>query len=192
MHIIIVSTIMTVFIAGCTSTRGKAYTAPDWSQPPALGKVMVMPVRYADADEGDVARKKAVELQCAAREALAELPNVQFVEAPPGDLLPSDFEAVMAARQAGADTVCLLTVGDYGESFWITLFLPAFGGNSRVQYSLRLLDVRSGTLLLEAIRARSRGGHFVIPAEGSARRELKKDLSLVLAGQVGTAPAGGH
>ena len=92
----------------------------------------------------------------------------------------SDDESVVAARELGIDTVCIVTVGEYGGYFRI---VPPLIWDSRtnIAYGVRMIDSKSGKLLLDAIKTRTTGGAFAIRWRDDLRDELVKDLSTVLA-----------
>ena len=181
---LIALTTIVMMTSGCTSTRGRAYTADGAGTLPPLGKVLIMPVRAPEVGDRLDDPDEQTDVACLVREALARAGATGFVEPPASAdarrAMVSDYDAVLAARDAGADTVCLLTVGELQQTFWITVFLPTFGGRSGTLYSLRLVDAKTGKLLLDAVRSRSTGGTFVVRGEGSAARDLKNDLAFVL------------
>jgi hypothetical protein len=92
----------------------------------------------------------------------------------------TDYEAVLAARDLGIDTVCLLTVGKYGGHFGMLPIPVVWHSKANVVYNLRIIDVQSGRLLLDAVRSRSSGGLYAVKTAASLGPTFTEDLQDVL------------
>jgi hypothetical protein len=170
-------------LAACTSTQGKTYTSDEWQHARhSLGKVAILPPRLH-------LEESAAEVQAQLEAVLGVQPGAELADAAPLlatlgdptlDAPISDLEAILAARELGVDSVCLLTVAEYGGYFQVVLIPPFWRSETTVAYGLRILDARSGKLLLEAVRSRSTGGFFAIRRAAHRPRELAEDLLVVL------------
>lgn len=171
--------ILVLAITGCTPTRGQTFTSVEWvGTSKHLGKVMIVSPRIrASRDIEQVTGK--IEKSLAA--ALHALPETRVVESqalsealghPTTSRPLSDYELVMAARGLDVDTVCLLTIGEY-----FAVGLPPWSSETVVLYEMRLIDVRSGKLLLQAVRER---GYFSVKTVHDFPAELAEDLESVL------------
>jgi hypothetical protein len=173
--------------AGCAETHGgRVLVSEEWGQRDgSLGKVAVW---VAGKEDGSLAKTHAEQVHRALTDTLAKLPATQVLEADPK--LPVSFakdlgdaEALTWAKGAGADTVCVMDVADYGGVFWIGAGLPYLVGwdyEMRAMYSLRVLDVKSGALILHCISSRKTGGLHAVwldsDVEGNLRKRLEQDL----------------
>jgi hypothetical protein len=181
-------TLVAVLFAGCTTTYGRTYIGGEW--PTArlhLGRLAVLPPRVGPGTE-EAAETRAAEAQTVAEASLRGQPGVEIVDAAPLiaaldnpslETPLSDHELVVAARKVGIDTICLLTLAEYGGCFGMLFIPPLWKSETSVSYGLRLVDARSGKLLLETIRLRSTGGLFAIRGRGDLPAELAGDLATV-------------
>jgi hypothetical protein len=173
--------------AGCAETHGgRVLTSAEWGQRAgSLGKVAIW---TAGTEDGSMATTHAEQVHRVLAAALAKLPATQVIDTdakrPPAfakDI--GDAEALTWARGTSADTVCIMNVADYGGVFWIGAGLPYLLGwdyEMRAMYSLRILDVKSGTLLLHCISSRKTGGLHAVwvdsDVEGNLKKSLERDL----------------
>jgi len=58
----------------------------------------------------------------------------------------------MAARKTGARTVCVVTVDSIGSRVCLGVRIPPFWAGTFANYNVRLLDVTTGKLLVDAAR----------------------------------------
>lgn len=164
---------------GCTVSQGKTYRSEQWTQRPELGRVLVVVPAFSDSDAAD-ASKKDEQIQAAVREALARLPGTTVLGEHPQVATPvSESEAIEAGRRSSADTVCIVTLGQFGGRYLLTLLPPGWDSRTSVQYSLRLLDVKSGRLLVDSVRERSAGGYLAVMT-ATYPDDLEADVASVL------------
>jgi hypothetical protein len=172
-------TILLVSIAatGCTTTHGRTYASEDWKQGQRLGRVLVLVPSYTPASPA-----KDRQIRHAIHEALAQVPGTTIIDdAPANDVTApiSESSAVEAARKADADTVCVVTLGQFGGRYLLTFLPPGWDSRTTVQYSLRLLDARTGDLLLDSVRERTAGGYLAIMT-ATYDDDLTADLTSIL------------
>lgn len=182
---------------GCTSTHSNAYYADHWLDANAsLGKIAVLPPRYKSRFGHDSEREKLTygEIYDNIKRVVGKLNGVDVVDgsavlAAIGDVSSSttpisDYDAVTAARKvAGIDTVCMVTMGAYNGNVVVGLppiFAPLWSAHTYVGYSLRLVDVHSGKLLLDAVRFRETGGGFSIRTSSDIPNDFAEDLEDLL------------
>ena len=166
--------------AGCTSSTGRTYQSQDWKPGQSLGKVLVVVPQYSPAATTQPTEKDA-KIHTALRDALKQTPGTTVIDQPMANSAApvSESGALEAARTSSADTVCILTVGEFGGRYLVTLWPPGWDSHTNVQYSLRLIDVKSGHLLLDSVRHRSAGGYLAIMT-ATYPEDLKADLTSVL------------
>ena len=87
---------------------------------------------------------------------------------------------MIAARKLGVDSVCLLTMGTYESGFGLCPIFPYWMSDTSVLYGMRILDARSGRLLLDVVRRRFTGGPYTIHLPGHLATVFTSDLKAVL------------
>jgi len=178
---------------GCTASNGRSYESAAWRAGNPLGKVLVIVPKYAGGGSDDQP-KRDQEIRDGVREALARTPGTTVIYEPaqnagaPGNTAPvSDSQAIADARKLEAQSICIVTVGQFGGRFAITLLPPGWELRSTVQYSLRLIDVKSGNVLLDSVRERTTGGYLALTNPAVYPTDLKNDVGCVLAKADSTA-----
>ena len=161
--------ILALATTGCASyTGGQLHASPAWQQRHgSAGKVLLIVSAnqwICEADE-DLANSRIAAVSKAAVAALNALPDTSVINA---SQLPStcesdlsDAQAIALAKAQGADSVCVLSLGNYGGRFLISLY-PLWDIRTDILFSLRLLDVNSGELLAHALTNRTSGGPFAL------------------------------
>jgi hypothetical protein len=174
-------------LAGCAQSHGgRVFSSDNWpQQKSSLGKIALY---VSGKDPGDPAYKHPAQMNAILTQTLAKFPNATIL--PPTDAQNTTFskdlsetDALAYAKSAGADTLCLLNVADYEGQFTIGMGIPYllfWDLHTRAIYSLRLLDVKTGTLLLHTISYRQSGGLFgfwdCIDPQKNLRLKLESDL----------------
>ena len=92
----------------------------------------------------------------------------------------SDQAAAALGQQKGADTVCMLSVGDYEGRLTITV-PPAWWLTTRVSYTLRVVDAKTREVTYHSVRSATRDGLFNIAGPDSLAEDLKDLLRADLA-----------
>ncbi len=169
---------------GCARTTATSLvTGKPAGRSPGLGKTVVLTCCGFEAAD-KAGPEKAARLRSLIETRFADLRGVEVVDA--GPLLTalggrdwrdaSDTELVAAARSAGVDSVALTEVATL--SGWLHISLPpGWSVETSFAYQVRLLDARSGSLVLSALRGRD-----VVMAFGLRGREaLYKDFAADLA-----------
>lgn len=177
--------LMTVCCAatGCTGSGGQVYKAPAWNPGRPLGRILVIVPKYPGEWRGEASAKDR-QVRKVIRDALSEIPGTTVVEAPPADggRPVSESSALNDAKAADAQTVCIVTVGQFYGAFIVGVLPPGWSMRSNVEYALRLIDVKSGELLVDSVRQRSTGGYLaVINPWVSLPKDFKNDVTWVLA-----------
>lgn len=180
------------FLPACSSTDSRATADADWTSPKRDFGRLVIVREMRGVAPADTVERKTVEVREASDAAFAGLPGTEIVDesslrealADPamswGQV--SDYEAVLAGRKAGVDTICLMTMNDYGGSLSIGLLpLPGFGTWTYAGYRVRMIDVKTGRLIVDTRRLRSTGGWLCIRKPAGARTDFEADLSDLLA-----------
>jgi hypothetical protein len=176
-----------IAFAGCAETHGgRVLVSDEWNQHSgSLGKVAIW---VAGKEDGSLAKTHAEQVHRVLADTLAKLPATQVIATDTKQTTAfakdvGDAEALTWAKNAGADTVCVMNVADYGGVFWIGAGLPYLLGwdyEMRAMYSLRVLDVKSGVLLLHCISSRKTGGFHAVwvdsDVQGNLRKRLECDL----------------
>ena len=67
----------------------------------------------------------------------------------------------------------------FGGRYPLTLLPPGWDSRTSVQYSLRLIDVKSGQLLIDSVRERTAGGYLAVMT-ATYPADLKADVASVL------------
>jgi len=171
---------------GCTSSAGQTYRSAEWRPDRPLGKVLVIVPKYRTAS-GDEQPAKDRKIRDAVREALLRVPGTTVLDdaaasapAAAGAGKPvSESEAVAAGRRVEAETVCIVTLGQFGGRYLLTALPPGWDSRTTVQYALRILDVKSGEVLVDSVRERTAGGYLAIMT-ATYPSDLTKDLTSVL------------
>lgn len=91
------------------------------------------------------------------------------------------------ARAEGLDTVSVVRVEDYGRegNLYIGLGVPPVSWDTKTVVSLRVrvLDARTGAILTDMRRDRTRGGHFTARTEEDLPAELEQALESLFPAQ---------
>ncbi|HVT83056.1 MAG TPA: hypothetical protein VHM90_20630 [Phycisphaerae bacterium] len=178
-------------LCGCAYRLGGRDVAdPAWTaKKGSAGKVLLI---VAGPPRDPLAAEHIPEVVAIASWALERLPDTTVFRdepaatsatatAPAPGMWPStvdDTRALAAAQARGADSVCVLTVGEYSGMFAIGLApLPEWYGRNTLLYTLRLMDVRTGTMLAHAVTYCATGGAFQIRTREDMRRDLDRALS---------------
>jgi hypothetical protein len=183
---------MLALLTGCACTGEQIVSRPlgtyptaAWKARQSLGKVLVIGPAYVGAQSD-----KDRTIRRIVRGAFEKLPETTVIDVaiPPDASEPfapvSDAAAIAAGKRQNAQTVGILTVGQFDAFFAVPLFPPGWETQSDVTYSIRLLDVASGNLLLSAVSHRTRGGYLAIIDPDAARRaDFQSDLHWLLAGK---------
>ena len=174
--------IVTAPVAGCTAASGHTYHSAGWSPGRPLGRVLVIAPRD-QALEPTTPPQKDRMIRDAVGTALTRVAGATVVESSAGISSGpvSDSQAIDAAKRIGAHTVCVVTVGQLYGSFIIPLIPPGWESRTHVTYSLRLLDVQSGELLIESVRHRTTGGYLALTNPAAYSSDLRADVAEVLA-----------
>jgi hypothetical protein len=94
----------------------------------------------------------------------------------------SDARAIAAAKAVGAETACVVTLGAFGGRYLLSALPPGWDARTTVQYALRVLDVRTGEVLVDSVRERTAGGYLAIMT-ATYPSDLTADLASVLTGE---------
>jgi hypothetical protein len=176
--------------AGCTQSAGRIHTAEDWpSARTQLGRTILI----VNDNHPPLLKENVRRFNESAEQALRDLPSLELVDSKPvRDRLTQkteelmqpvgDLEAIEAARLEEIDTVCLLTVDDYRYTFGVGVGLIGVlvRAAGEIDYSIRVLDVSSGRLLLESRRACIVSGRTLPDFQGRAPQVFGVDLATVL------------
>lgn len=163
--------------AGCTSSHGQIYRSGDWRNGQSLGKVLLIVPKYR-TESGEERPDRDEKIRMAIRSSLIQMPGVSVMDGE-ADGPMSESEAIAAAAKQGARTVCLVTVGQFGGRYLLTLLPPGWDSRTTVQYAVRVIDVKSGTVLVDSVRERNSGGYLAIMT-AAYPADLTNDLTCVL------------
>lgn len=167
-----------VWMAGCAHwAGGRVYESPRVQEGKApLGRVKVIVAGNPWDGQEKTAKVEAVvtEVVGGAKGATVVAPEVRKATEAMGDR-----DALLAAKTAGAERVCVVTIASYGGMFAIGV-PELWATQTRVLYSLRVLDVESGDLLLESVSFCQDGGPWEVvnptEYENSLRALLRRDM----------------
>jgi hypothetical protein len=146
-------TVVSALSFGCTQPSGEIHIADEW--PAArehLGRTVLL-----------VSEKPYVpdEYTERVRTALKEVPGLELVDAAPilkeleEEQLArptSDVPLIEAAKRHDVDTVCALWVDKLSYCVGVGILPPSFKAEGTLAYELRLLDARTGRLLIHTQR----------------------------------------
>jgi hypothetical protein len=191
---LILTLVLCVFVAGCASHDTKTSVSVAVPQPlEGLGRTAII---YRD-DPTEPALSDPVqraEFETIVTASLAQNSGVDLVEP---DLLQaaaklpvtvlSDYEAVLAGRRAGIDTVVFVLPEFYRGSVSVGLSLIPISGQVAHAYVLRVIDVASGSLKLETRRERITTVSYGFPLKEDLRSGLRDDLADLNAGEARAA-----
>ena len=169
---------------GCARTTATSLVAGNTAgQSLGLGKTVVLTWCGFEATD-KAGAEKAARLRGLVEARFAGLPGTEVVDA--GPLVTalggrawrdaSDTELVAAARGAGIDSVALVEVAALVGRLHISL-PPTWSVETSFAYQARVLDARSGSLVLSALRGRDVTVVFGL----SGREALYKDFAADLA-----------
>lgn len=168
--------------AGCTTAGGFTYRGPDWKSERPLGRVMVFAPQYPAAAHAEQAAKDT-KVRSAVRDALASVAGTTLVGSTAPTTQPvADSDAIAEAKKVRAQTVCILTVGEFYGSLIVPLVPPGWESRTHVTYAVRLLDVETGRVLLVSVRHRTTGGYLALTNPADYPSDLRADLRDVLIG----------
>ncbi|MCI0343601.1 MAG: hypothetical protein L0216_21045 [Planctomycetales bacterium] len=176
-----------------TSVGGFVRHDPRWaSARESLGRVaLIPPWMHWDILDGE---GKALEVGQVVADALRGLPNASVIDPAPllAQFAPKrpnapigDHELVSAARTLGLDTVCVMSVISYGGAFtlYVGVTLPPIGwaAETSVEFTLRVIEVRTGDLLVWAVMRRYEWRPLAFRARSLLPEDLAKELGHALA-----------
>lgn len=183
-------TILALSIAGCASTSIKTYPAA--GKPTIcdvkngdLGHIVILPETAWRKDQKEPAKRESM--------ALEEIKNA-FKGFPCGNLSPPggirnfsswsskpESELLKQFYNEGVDTIILLRIEELTPYLYVTFSLPVLWvGSNEADFRIRMLSVKTGSVLTDMRVQRSTGGPFNIrPAEWS-RNELKAALQDII------------
>ena len=165
---------------GCTAAGGSTYRSPDWKPARSLGRVMVFAPQYPALAAGEQSAKDA-KVRAAVHDALTSIAGTTVVPSAGATTRPvADAEALSQAKKAGAQTVCMLTVGEFYGSLIVMLLPPGWDSHTHVTYGMRLLDVSTGKVLLDSVRHRTTGGYLALTNPADYPSDFRADLRGVL------------
>ena len=176
--------LLVAFAGGCVRATTMSLVAGNPAgRSPSLGKTVVL--TWFEFETTDKAGpEKAARLRGLIEARFAGLPGTEVVDA--GPLLTalggrdwrdaSDTELVAAARAAGVDSVALAEVATL--SGWLHISLPpGWSVETSFAYQARLLDARSGSLVLSALRGRDVVVTFGVRGREALYRDFAADLA---------------
>jgi hypothetical protein len=176
--------LLVAFAGGCARTTATSLVAGNpAARGPGLGKTVVLTWCGFEATD-KAGPEKAARLRGLIEARLGGLPGAELVDAGPLTAAlggrdwrdASDMELVAAARAAGVDSVALAEVATL--SGWLHISLPpGWSVETSFAYQARLLDARSGSLVLSALRGRD----VVVTFGVRGREALYKDFAADLA-----------
>jgi hypothetical protein len=174
-------------LGGCAKTTATSLvTGQPGEAGRNFGKTVVL--TYASFEEADVkGRDKAARLRQMIEARFRGLPGMTPTDA---EALTSalgarnwrdagDMELVAAARATGVDSVAVVEVGSCFGELAIAL-PPAWSVNTHFSYRVRMLDARTGKLVLSALRGRDTGGAFSLRGSESLYKDFDADLAALL------------
>ncbi len=176
--------VLFIFVAGCTTQDVKTLTPV--AVPHALEELGRTAIIYRDDPTAPAVPDpaKRAEFETIVTASFAQNPGVELVEP---DLLQeaakvpiavmSDYEAVLAGRALGIDTVVFVLPEFYRGSVSVGLSLVPVSGEIAHAYVLRIIDVASGSLKLETRRERITTVSYGFPVEEDLRSGLQEDLA---------------
>ncbi|WP_300157622.1 hypothetical protein [Solidesulfovibrio sp.] len=181
--------VMVAILAGCAKTVSTSLVTGEG--PVAgrqFGKTAVL-VWFAFETRDAKGKDKADKLREIVMARFAALPGASLDDAdalaravaPRAWRDASDVELLAAARGAGLDSVALVEVAACGGELGIGLTpLPVWSVVTRFSYRLRLLDVKTGTLVQSAMRGKESGGPYTVRGIDALLREFDADLASLL------------
>jgi len=167
--------------AGCTSSHGQIYRSSDWKGGESLGKVLLI-VPKLRTESGEEEPQRDQKIRIAIRSSLEQMRGTTVID---GDARGpiSEAQAIAAGVKQGAQSVCLVTMGQFGGRYLLTALPPGWDSRTTVQYAVRVIDVKSGAVLVDSVRERSSGGYLAIMTAATYPTDLKNDLACVLSSQ---------
>lgn len=190
--LLIVAGTLILTTSGCASTRHGSDVSGRCRQSALagrdLGRLAILARMSRDGGIPNAAEKE----ETAAKAAATALTAQGTATVAPADSLVTgltlpwpdagDAELAAAARASGIDTVAVLTVTEYVGK--LHLGLPALWGTETCyRYELRLLDVKTGQLLLDARRFGQRGGAFLARGLDDLHADFQNDLNELVRGE---------
>jgi len=177
-------------LASCTTIRSHEEAAVAWSAPKqAAGRVLLLHQVHEVGDEA-TRQDKTQKVANAACEALRSTFGAEVIDQ---DALPasvslddgwlqkSDYELVMAAREADVQTLCLL---DMKRCFGYLSIgfdpLPGWRIGSNISYHFRVLDVPTGKLLADTRRMREASRWLALGVSQSCADAFSADFRELL------------
>ncbi|WP_148208427.1 hypothetical protein [Solidesulfovibrio magneticus] len=176
--------LLVAFAGGCARTTTTSLVAGNPAgRDLGLGKTVVL--TWFEFETTDKAGpEKAARLRGLIEARFAGLPGTEVVDA--GPLVAalgsrdwraaSDTELVAAARTVGVHSVALVEVATLVGRLHISL-TPAWSVETSFAYQARLLDARSGSLVLSALRGRDVAVAFGVRGREALYRDFTADLA---------------
>ena len=176
--------VLVVLICGCARTSNVSLVGGDPAAPGrTLGKTVVL-TWFAFEGKDKAGQEKAARLRTVIMTRLSALPGATPVDAGPFVAAlgsrdwrdASDTELATAARAVGVDSVAAVEVATLGGKLSISL-PPYWTVESTFAYRARLLDARSGSLILSAMRGRESDKPFGVRGREALYQEFATDLA---------------
>lgn len=189
-----VAVLMAAALAGCARPQATSLvTGEHTAVGPGLGKTVVL-TAFAGEETDAKGREKGrrirelIEARFRRLPGTAQVDAAVFLAALGGRPWPdaADSELMAAARAAGIDTVALVEVASCSGDLTVTL-PPFWSVRTRFFYRARLLDVRTGTLALAALRGRENEKAFWLGGREALFADFDTDLGALLAPVAATA-----
>jgi hypothetical protein len=180
--------LFSLLVTGCAAnniknlvTRGTAEGGKGWGKTILLCQVALPAGSVTNPDKiKDVTTR--VE-QCLAKAPGVELVAVEGLRNALSGREPfgtSDAELADAALAAGADTVAVVQVMEYGGDLTISLVPPCWKVTLDYAYHARIVDAHTGALYLDAYRGQREGGTFAVRGADKLGEDFKADLAALL------------
>jgi hypothetical protein len=173
--------LLSLACTGCAVYNGgRVYSSPAWAKNhDASGKVFLIVAGRPSLMLPEVYVPRVMKAAVAVLQRLPDTMVLNATEIPTNWAAdPSDSQAIALAKSRGADSVCVISVGRCSGALSLYFWPPkGLCLTTGVLYSLRLIDVHSGELLMHSVRSMTRGGWWCICNPYDARRDIKTALS---------------
>ena len=176
--------LLVALAGGCARTTATSLVAGNTAgRSPGLGKTVVL--TWFEFETTDKAGpEKAARLRSLIEVHFVGLPGTEVVDAGPVVAAlggrewrdASDMELAAAARASGVDSVALVEVATLVGRLYISL-PPTWSVGTSFAYQARLLDARSGSLVLSALRGRDVAVAFGVRGREALYKDFAADLA---------------
>ena len=176
--------VLVALICGCAKTSNTSLVGGD----PAgtgrtLGKTVVL-TWFAFEGKDKAGQEKATRLRALIMARFSALPGATPMDAGPFVAAlgnrdwrdASDTELATAARTVGADSVAAVEVATLGGKLSVSL-PPYWTVETAFAYRARLVDGRSGSLILSAMRGHEADKPFAVRGREALYQEFETDLA---------------